>query len=222
MEMSTITKPTVQQIETGRKQVNDETLIRLVGVYGDDSQGYQAAFEEWFIPAGGNKPEFYEVLFDTTIYQTAAEALADALPSAVKETAAWIGATVQPVEQPEPEPAKLDPAEYEITNGYVGMFGKTYETATAETLADAVEKAVERAGKTTDEIEQLLLAGKSVAWCNSPNYDRDHSRGIIRRKRAASPVQLVDCDCGHSVPRPWVMSASRGTSCPDCYDRMSN
>lgn len=32
---------------------------------------------------------------------------------------------------------------------------------------------------------------------------------------------LVRCSCGHSVPRISVMQASLGTSCPDCYDRMS-
>jgi len=32
----------------------------------------------------------------------------------------------------------------------------------------------------------------------------------------------VACDCGHSVPRSQVMTTSRGTSCPDCYDKMSD
>lgn len=36
-----------------------------------------------------------------------------------------------------------------------------------------------------------------------------------------TPRATVKCDCGHVVPRAWVMSASLGTSCPDCYDRMS-
>lgn len=42
------------------------------------------------------------------------------------------------------------------------------------------------------------------------------------RKRAPKPVELVRCDCGHSVPRIQVMNASMGSACPDCYDRMSN
>lgn len=37
---------------------------------------------------------------------------------------------------------------------------------------------------------------------------------------AAEP-ELVACDCGHSVPAIHRMSASTGTACPDCYDRMS-
>jgi hypothetical protein len=38
--------------------------------------------------------------------------------------------------------------------------------------------------------------------------------------RKRSPV--VKCSCGHSVPSILVMSTSRGTSCPDCYDRMDD
>ena len=35
-------------------------------------------------------------------------------------------------------------------------------------------------------------------------------------------TRMVKCSCGHTVPASWVMSASRGTSCPDCYDDMSD
>lgn len=116
----------------------------------------------------------------------------------------------------------LNPADYEITDGYVGGFGKTFETATAETLAAAVGAAVQRSGQTEAAIVNMLAAGMSVEWCDSPNYYYDHGRGIIRRKRVSPPVRLVKCSCGHSVPRTQVMSASLGTSCPECYDRMSN
>lgn len=34
-------------------------------------------------------------------------------------------------------------------------------------------------------------------------------------------VEMVKCDCGHTIPKNLVMAASLGTSCPDCYDRMS-
>ena len=46
----------------------------------------------------------------------------------------------------------------------------------------------------------------------------------IRRKPAPRPrvtVEYTRCDCGHSVPFGQVMSASLGTSCHRCYDRMS-
>jgi hypothetical protein len=50
----------------------------------------------------------------------------------------------------------------------------------------------------------------------------------VKRERATQPatppklVVLVACDCGHTVPRDQRMNASLGTSCPDCYDRMSD
>ena len=44
-------------------------------------------------------------------------------------------------------------------------------------------------------------------------------------EKQPTPVQvkqeMVKCSCGHTVPRFQVMSASMGTSCPRCYDRMS-
>ncbi len=53
--------------------------------------------------------------------------------------------------------------------------------------------------------------------------------GVFTENEAPiSPVQptrttpLVRCDCGHSVPDAQVMMASQGTSCPDCYDEMSD
>lgn len=41
-------------------------------------------------------------------------------------------------------------------------------------------------------------------------------------ERPKPAQELVKCTCGHSVPRISVMHASRGTACPDCYDRMSD
>ena len=39
-----------------------------------------------------------------------------------------------------------------------------------------------------------------------------------------APVQraMTRCSCGHTVPSSVVMTASRGTACPDCYDDMSD
>ena len=47
----------------------------------------------------------------------------------------------------------------------------------------------------------------------------------INEQRAQPPVtdpEVVRCACGHIAARSVVMSTSRGTSCPDCYDRMSD
>ena len=35
-------------------------------------------------------------------------------------------------------------------------------------------------------------------------------------------LKTVAADCGHTVEAAHLMSASMGTACPDCYDRMSN
>ncbi len=43
-----------------------------------------------------------------------------------------------------------------------------------------------------------------------------------RHEARRAAVEMVRCDCGHTVPRNLVMSTSRGSSCPDCYDLMSN
>ena len=41
-------------------------------------------------------------------------------------------------------------------------------------------------------------------------------------KEAVEVVEkTVLCSCGHEVPASLVMYSSSGTSCPDCYDRMS-
>jgi len=37
----------------------------------------------------------------------------------------------------------------------------------------------------------------------------------------AVQVSMIKCSCGHTVSSTMVMSASMGTACPDCYDRMS-
>ena len=45
----------------------------------------------------------------------------------------------------------------------------------------------------------------------------------MRSARVATETETADvaCDCGHSAHPKSVMHASMGTSCPDCYDRMS-
>ena len=42
-------------------------------------------------------------------------------------------------------------------------------------------------------------------------------------KRTAQPVEMVRCPgCGQMVSKRLMMNASRGTVCPDCYDRYSD
>ena len=48
---------------------------------------------------------------------------------------------------------------------------------------------------------------------------QEEARRLTARARRS---KMVKCACGHTVPRGMVMSASLGSSCPDCYDRMSD
>ena len=44
---------------------------------------------------------------------------------------------------------------------------------------------------------------------------------IKLQKRAKEESPLVKASCGHSVAKSDLMSTSTGSSCQDCYDRMS-
>jgi len=83
-----------------------------------------------------------------------------------------------------------------------------------------------RSPLTRDEVLAALSAGKSLRNDAADWYSncRDlETVEYIRTERQAKqpPIEMVKCSCGHTVPRGSVMSASLGTSCPDCYDRMS-
>lgn len=109
-----------------------------------------------------------------------------------------------------------------ITDGYIGAFGLTWKTPTADELEAAIQGAMQIENMTRDQVMATLeQGGKTLRWRQSPNYYYDHSWGKIGRRRTAPPSTMVRCDCGHSVPFGMVMSASFGTTCPDCYDRMS-
>jgi hypothetical protein len=62
--------------------------------------------------------------------------------------------------------------------------------------------------------EECTLRNDSDDWYSNCRIKPD--------EKPAQTVELVKCNCGHSVPKFSVMSASMGTSCPDCYDRMSS
>ena len=70
------------------------------------------------------------------------------------------------------------------------------------------------------EIEIFMAAG------NDLQYGDDWYQ-VLRAKKTTPAThqqpatQLVPCDCGHSIQAVSVMHASLGTSCPDCYDRLS-
>jgi len=70
---------------------------------------------------------------------------------------------------------------------------------------------------TKKQVLNYLETGKSLSWA-------DGWYAIIKidiPTPETPSVEMIKCDCGHTVPKCSVMSVSTGTSCPDCYDRMS-
>jgi hypothetical protein len=100
-------------------------------------------------------------------------------------------------------------------------------------------KAVNDLEKMTDEEFEAAFSTATEQDVDRLSYgikfmepSTDYRRWIGRKARLLSllnppaprvvePVEMVRCSCGHTVPRIQVMSTSFGTSCPDCYDRMS-
>ena len=80
---------------------------------------------------------------------------------------------------------------------------------------------------TRDEAIADLATGKTLRndpadWYSECRDGEAAERIVTARRANRRPVEMVKCSCGHTIPRMSVMSASMGTSCPDCYDRMSD
>jgi hypothetical protein len=115
---------------------------------------------------------------------------------------------------------------YEMTSGYVGSMGMMWNTVDEKTANEAIDRAAKYVNVDRSKLINRLNDGNGMAvetGKQSPNYYYDHGMEMIRSTYRTTPkIEIVKCSCGHSVPRHSVMSASLGTSCPDCYDRMSN
>lgn len=77
-----------------------------------------------------------------------------------------------------------------------------------------------------EEAIKLLESGKTLRndpadWYSNCRDGEYAERQAEKRAQQLQSVPLVKCGCGHSVPKSQVMSASLGTSCPNCYDEMS-
>jgi len=72
--------------------------------------------------------------------------------------------------------------------------------------------------RTRDNVLAELESGKTLRHRGGDWYAKIRFEPAPQPQRA---VETVLCDCGHSVERGMSMRASRGTACPDCYDRMS-
>jgi hypothetical protein len=116
---------------------------------------------------------------------------------------------------------------YEMTSGYVGSMGKTWTPVDEDTANDALDRAAKFEKMDRGELIKILNDGRGCAaktGKQSPNYCYDRGMEMIRstyRKPITQP-KMVRCSCGHTCEASIVMSASLGTSCPNCYDRMSD
>jgi len=80
---------------------------------------------------------------------------------------------------------------------------------------------------TGSDVDEWAILYYSLVSCDDEMFENDDTpfnRDIIAMLTAPRSTRqqptLTLCDCGHYTDLP--MSASLGTSCPDCYDRMSN
>ena len=86
--------------------------------------------------------------------------------------------------------------------------------------------AVKTTKLSLEEITAKLETGAVVrigsGWNDEIRCADAYAAKLAARRAAATPVKMVKCSCGHTIPSISVMSTSTGSSCPDCYDRMSN
>jgi hypothetical protein len=101
---------------------------------------------------------------------------------------------------------------------------------TEEQAIDAIKRAAMFHNTTEDAIKESLRKGNEVEcsateWESTPDLIRDKEANEVmdaRIEACRARIPMVKCSCGHTIPKDQVMSASMGSSCPDCYDRMSN
>ena len=125
--------------------------------------------------------------------------------------------------------------QYQLSNGvWVDCNDRTDEflhLCRANNGPDVTGKIVPRFRATRDltdaEAVEALLAGAELRndaadWYSNCRCGNAYERKMAERRAARPAIKMVKCSCGHTVPSHSVMSASLGSSCPDCYDRMSD
>jgi len=73
---------------------------------------------------------------------------------------------------------------------------------------------------THSEILAYLATGKTLSF-DTDWYALIRDTDAIKQKISHTVEPQILCGCGHQTSKELVMSTSTGTSCPDCYDRMS-
>jgi hypothetical protein len=83
---------------------------------------------------------------------------------------------------------------------------------------------LKRAPMTTrEQVLEFLATGETLKYDNEIWYAQIRDGDAPRwQPRVKPPVRMTKADCGHTIPASWMMNASMGTSCPECYERMSD
>jgi len=110
------------------------------------------------------------------------------------------------------------------THGHYGLIANTdknYIDLTDEKINQAEKYINNHPNKTSllgkfPDVRSALSAGKKIGT-GTDWYDKIRIKPVPRLQT----VEMKKCDCGHTIPKNLVMSANVGTSCCDCYDRMS-
>jgi hypothetical protein len=128
--------------------------------------------------------------------------------------------------------------QYQLSNGNWADCNRNGSDRTEEFLlrcekfngisADSKIVPIFRAARplTRDDVIIALLDGQILRndkddWYSNCRSGSAYEEAITLRRANAVPIKMVKCSCGHTIPSGSVMSASTGSSCPDCYDRMS-
>lgn len=112
---------------------------------------------------------------------------------------------------------------------YTKLIEKTENSRVAK--INGIFEVVEIVAGYGSEGALLKRENGETVWIDGSDYlNTVNTHNEKQAYRAAHPVQpraarpapvMVACSCGHAVESVSVMNASLGTSCPDCYDRMS-
>jgi len=103
-------------------------------------------------------------------------------------------------------------------------------TAKKRTLSDQIKDIIDGKKTAKEIIENEEVDGYGIRYFEISKGEGDAYRELYaewektreEKKPVAKTIKYVMCGCGHECPEAQVMNASLGTSCPDCYDKMSD
>ena len=73
---------------------------------------------------------------------------------------------------------------------------------------------------TREQVIEFLATGKVLPY-DTDWYAQIRDVDILKPQQPQPVIEMILCNCGHRCMKHVVMMTSHGTSCPNCYDRMS-